>query len=630
MLNKENHSQNKNLNNTQFDQEFSNSLEKQYSKAIQRVLKIMMNPDILNTEGIHCLKAIIQDFYIFIQAERSKLPDGVSLLLNNDAVDLIQTFIHKQYLILNLLNDLGDYKGIVEFALTLIDIINFLKSNCKLIENNKLKPIVDMFKSFNISEAWFAVAKAHLLLDHTDKALPFLEEYGKQIFNSHISNYAMKCYALCAYYGGKALYSAKKGLLKQVEIYTTKAESVIPILLKNNIPTASLLKLTYVYLYDTTFKAGNYSQALHYVKRTKELYIQISKAQQTRLVENSNAIGTFGVVHFNSAAYKETILDDQEKIKSINKNILQCKLTLYKEKLKSLQSLDWQDISNAEFAIDKKFSAKLNLLETCNQELLLRHFDKSNIQYTYSESTLILHKIYQLDVNELAEILNAYIKLKFPDKTSNIEDSLSSVAPINMIFQQPSSVTNEVSNCNSISTQDLNSNSALSHDLDSMMDQNDNCDNHYFNNTKQKEQKKNDNSEKNQKNDEEFKIKPVKKITFDDQHIYEKNSDRSTIFKLHGAITHRQYVCINPTLKEKLKNKKKYDSKILRNLFKLCERGKALGDSEGEKGFIIKNGKVKVKDCTKKYRFFGDEIKKIVCEGKEHTLYEINKLKITH
>lgn len=42
-----------------------------------------------------------------------------------------------------------------------------------------------------------------------------------------------------------------------------------------------------------------------------------------------------------------------------------------------------------------------------------------------------------------------------------------------------------------------------------------------------------------------------------------------------------------------------------KNLLQICERGKQIGDSRGDKGILVTGDKVKAKDSSKPYRFFG-------------------------
>jgi hypothetical protein len=95
----------------------------------------------------------------------------------------------------------------------------------------------------------------------------------------------------------------------------------------------------------------------------------------------------------------------------------------------------------------------------------------------------------------------------------------------------------------------------------------------------------------------------------------------NSVFKLRGDIK-RHYLTIKPELLAEVSQK---NPRAAKNLLQICERGKQLGDSRGDKGVLIKGDKAKAKDSSKPYRFFGRVVATTTDEkGKIRTLIEFN------
>lgn len=108
-------------------------------------------------------------------------------------------------------------------------------------------------------------------------------------------------------------------------------------------------------------------------------------------------------------------------------------------------------------------------------------------------------------------------------------------------------------------------------------------------------------------------------------------SREGAFYKLWSKTGAHQYVKIGKKVYEHISQVEDSDL-IKKNLESMCETGKVLLSSKGNKGFIcISDDKIKLKDCSKDYRFFGNVIERFKDDkGKEHTLYELDEYRPRH
>jgi hypothetical protein len=107
---------------------------------------------------------------------------------------------------------------------------------------------------------------------------------------------------------------------------------------------------------------------------------------------------------------------------------------------------------------------------------------------------------------------------------------------------------------------------------------------------------------------------------------YEKNSSNNHVFKLYGSTIVRHYLFIKPELYEALNQ---YPL-IVKNLEGICERGKVLNKSKNGKGIVVKGDRVKIKDSSKDYRFYGNVVASTTKDNKTYKLVSINSYTLTH
>ncbi len=145
-------------------------------------------------------------------------------------------------------------------------------------------------------------------------------------------------------------------------------------------------------------------------------------------------------------------------------------------------------------------------------------------------------------------------------------------------------------------------------------------------------------------------------LEFDPSHVYHSHSKNNNVFRLFAPYSKRNYACVSPELKKKLRVE---NPDALKDLIRMCSVGQVLGKSKGKKGFIIRgkpfvetattseeNQKkskkskqtteiqnktlyIKGKNCKKDYRFFG-ESKVVEINGKNYNFFMINSWSPNH
>ncbi len=94
-----------------------------------------------------------------------------------------------------------------------------------------------------------------------------------------------------------------------------------------------------------------------------------------------------------------------------------------------------------------------------------------------------------------------------------------------------------------------------------------------------------------------------------------------------GSSAVRQYLYIDQDFYNWLLDENPLAAK---NLTSMCDRRKVINKSKGRKGILIAHDKVKVKDCTKDYRFFGRAVASTRLNDKTYNLSVVNGYKSNH
>lgn len=243
-------------------------------------------------------------------------------------------------------------------------------------------------------------------------------------------------------------------------------------------------------------------------------------------------------------------------------------------------------------------SSKENI-SALKQELI-----NKKIKYNLINDTLILIKLYKQDAHKLHLAIHNFMQ-KINAKLINPQQSAALIADIRPVSYFESTNTEShpiIIDHISSNTPKVKRNNISLADI--------------------KIEEKNPTSE-----EEKTTITPANMYSFFKDKLPQNLTIKNeTTYRLYGTFGTRQNICIDEKFIASIE-----DKKTRKKLYSLCERGKILGNSKGQKGFIINGEQIKGKDASKDYRFKGHVVAKHIDDRqKEHTLFIIDEIKWKH
>jgi hypothetical protein len=526
--------------------------------------------------------------------------------------------------------DQASYAGSLLLGQCIVTLVDYLEENCKVNSNGQTKNIIEYFieNDLSIIVSWLSVAYNYARQGDFANAHAYLEKYlalfikynapNLPSYEARINNLIKVCLMIIGQINDKHAFSELARFSEMIMTWLNKIAPQVPIadynellfaaikghLFSGNITKVAEYLAQYQQRIKTDYEFSNYysAMALHALKTKNPAKINayFTKAE-SYLASALNAGKPVG--HTLRYTYENIFIEannsgDYATALHYAKNILR----LYKEahrRLKKILSKKTSNLTNnANYHNEKIEYWKSIVIATKRKVLQEKVFyfkqaiqdNIASIELINRDNFTVIIKLNDADLLEkIAGFLaKNYVNYQCQDKLITINDfydfDIDKFARFCRIYNSCSKQSDVPKDT---TTNDVNLN-----------------------------------------ND----IEPSKCIKFDEYHIYNKNGNNSNVFKLHGNTTRRQYVCIKPELLAQISTSKGVDAaKIIKGLLRSCERGLVVNNSKGRKAFVIEKNDCKLRDPSKKIRFFGTVIKKVTDQNqKEHTLHGLDILDLEH
>ncbi len=503
----------------------------------------------------------------------------------------------------------------------MLKFVIFWQTQCCRIENRKLK---DVNQTSSIGESCIVLVRISLQLENKDKDTAKKNlQWLKRIIKIYPQDFRIeKIEHLREYYIGMATLAILDNDYTQAKEYVLKAVDYDDFIEEKHSqfgrpyrPNQGLIDLCEAVMKEM-FKQNELNQALFWAKLEKKGCEKIFKFRDEPipLSRKYSFVVLEGDPEVKSKLKQSStnrikflkIIIDQTKSKILIKNVGLIKQAFNDEKINA--QFKTNDVKD-----DKKAYSVLNIkLEDCDSIFLLLKALKANNIICSNDKKKQAISIYDLHHIDTKALLRALQNWK-----NQVSRNLEIEKPIYDTFcQEPFIPVQKI----------LSGNSENITILEETADEKPV--------SKNKLEKQVENRPEQTPNtlEQKPKKKPNKTVIWGEGYpIYEKNSPDCRFFKLRGPTAIRHYLYIKPELYEEISHQ---DPLMARNLLRICERGKVINNSKGNKGIIFteqEQEKVKIKDPRKDYRFFGDVVRSTKQkDGKTYTLVEINAYTQTH
>ncbi len=491
----------------------------------------------------------------------------------------------------------------------------FLQTQCYMIENRKLKDVDNII--YNIGEHCVYLARISLRLNDIDTSKKYFQWLKRIIKIYPQIGVIEKTEHLREYYEGMAYLAILDNDYTQAKEYALTAVDHDDFIDEKHSQLGKpyQLNLRVVELCEMfmrkTFVQNELDQTLFWAKLAKNGCEKIIKFREEKIIYKNCCVVTgeedlkakleIRKEYGKKKDFFEVAIS-QTKPKILNKNIDLITQAFNDEKINAQFKINYVKDGNKMYPV-------LNIkLEDCDSIFLLLKALKANNIICSNDKKNQAINIYDLHYIDTKALLRALKNCK-NEISRNLEIKLTSDAlyqapliPVQKILPENNTILEETADEKPVS--------------------------------KNKLKKKVENRPEQTPNtlEQKPKTKPNKTIDWGEGYpIYEKNSANCHFFKLRGPTAIRHYLYIKPELYEEISQK---NPLMARNLLRICDRGKVINKSQGKKGIIVREQeqeKVKIKDSSKDYRFFGDVVRSIkMKDDKTYTLVEINSYKLTH
>lgn len=473
-------------------------------------------------------------------------------------------------------------------ATTLIKIFNMMQSKCK-IKNKDGRDL--SFYDYNLQygadilEIWHYLIKQYLMLNqNVDLVLGYIKQHRnlaelyykiQQDLNPTQNHEGLRHVHLTAYYGCMAFYSYRQNDYHNLDIYLAKGEVAAETAGTYNYNVGETILKCLEELHNHLTSVRDYVKAIHYLKKQYEI--------------NLNSI------------YRYEVMIQEHKT----------------GKLK-IEDTSVRSLSNAE----KFMSILKNSLAACEKKIK------------------ICENLLKIEKQSATAIRKKDLPIPNQKGNNNNENNNNAIKPI--------STPEQVQIVNIVKNDEIKEEKKEKDDSDSKVI------------VKEKMRKKDLKEQKNQKKRDGYKSKGTNTesnteskteipciagfsfFTADKPYRYygevsDKTFMDSNIFKLRGAIAHRQYVCITPKLIQEINEKAGSARKeVVKWMGGMIERGLILGNSKGRKGFLLIKDEnqqpfLKGKDTSTAWRLRGHIISVVndPITNKEHTVWGLDGIKMS-
>ncbi len=534
-----------------------------------------------------------------------KLSNGEPLLINVDSYEYIQYLItlHEEKIIIRFSN-LERYDLLTIHCTAMLKLHIFLHNYCSTLENSTIKHIS---RIPSILDMYLALSKAAMKLNHFDHAEHYYSNIKKILSFLSPEQGLFKLSAQSSYFIDMARISIQKNNYLKAKEYALKHCHTV-----NALQNANHVIDPHAYQVFTNFMQQAYRQgkfkesffwsnraielvnhAILFFKKSSELKIKVL-AQVLKIdyeYEKSKYESSLKAINGIRHTCKQKILaNNLEQIQNIIKEHNQSIQQQYEQYLKiTILNETANILPNAPDII----TIQLNAIEILS---LRRSLIKNNIvcNYDQNSSNLIIYNSTRFNGHAFKNALRFWqnhIRQKYYQPPSTPSSQHKCETPPNTV----ASTTNQMSDPIFLDELPFEKPIVIKR--------------------KHLPTSSNVSPQTSEQNVE------TKLISWGNQYpTYYHGSN--TIFKLNGDVK-RHYLRINPDLLTEISEK---NPDAAKNLIRLCDRGKQIQNSKGNKGFVVVDDKLKGKDASKPYRFYGNKVAVVTDENNHtHTLMEINR-----
>lgn len=561
------------LNIESLTQKKENSF-KEHIKDLMRLLVVFKNEKLQKNE-------ITKD---------EKLPLGLNTLTQ------VRIFLKEFSPVIALYNQNSNYKKVQEICLPIVQLSRYLINNYMFLSYQKEINFIQADKELSavILESYHGLAKSALLLKEYQSAKLYFLELKGLLKQAKLNSTLVKAYFKGIYYSGMALFFAMQSEYEDANLYLAKAEPIMEYILGEGSPSAKLLIFTYNELISNTHNQINLSLVLRYAKAARNFHLLRERIFCKSILNPPGKI-------YSEQDYGAFIKEARQEIAKLENIIGQCKKDLFHNNIETLKNtIKVSQVLKISKIDDINFSVSIKFLDKKNHSVLKKELAAKNINFNIINDTFILINFYKKNTYKLQLAINSFLEaINIKLATSqHVSGPIADIKPVSYInsSEMPLDTDFPVTTFSPTSTLKIKRTNT---------------------NTVEEE------ADKNPK----ITTIPVNKYEFFKPQLPEGliiNNERT--YQLFGPFGAKQHICIDESFINSIQ-----DEQVGKKLYSLCQRGKILGNSKGQKGFIITGDQVKGKDASKDYRFKGHLVAKQLDDNqKEHTLFVIDNIKWKH